>query len=112
MRPVSNQPAWLFARVKTHKFYDYSLINAPNLTLRPRIDQSYTLTYDAAKIVSDYLQPLSQTEYVTKDTLLFVEMMENDILSPEEEYVSYDVASLITSISVSETIYYMIKEID
>ena len=39
-------------------------------------------------------------------------MIENDILSPEEEYVSYDVASLFTSTSVSETIYYMIKEID
>ena len=38
-------------------------------------------------------------------------MIKNDILDPEEEYVSYDVESLFTSILVSETIDYIIKEI-
>ena len=63
MRPVSNQPARFFATAKTHKFDGYTLINANNLKLRPIIDQSNTLTYNAAKIVSDYLQPLAQNEY-------------------------------------------------
>ena len=111
MRPVSNQPAQFFATAKTHKFDDYSLINANNLKLRPIIDQSNTLTYNAAKIVSDYLQPFVQSDYVIKDTLLFAEMIKNDVLDPEEEYVSYDVESLFTSIPVSETIDYIIKEI-
>ena len=72
--------------------------------LRPMIDQSKTFTYNAAKIVSDYLQPLAQNEYVIKDTHLFVEIIKNDILDPEEEYVSYNVESWFTSITVSETI--------
>ena len=38
-------------------------------------------------------------------------MIKNDILDPEEEYVSYDVESFFTSILVSETIDYIIKEI-
>ena len=38
------------------------------------------------QIVSDYLQPLAQNEYVIKDTLLFVEIIKNDILDPDEEY--------------------------
>ena len=33
MKPVSNQPAQFFAIAKTHKFDDYSLINANNLKL-------------------------------------------------------------------------------
>ena len=60
MRPVSNQPARFCATAKTHKFDDYSSINVKNLKLRPIIDQSNTFPYDAAKIVSDYLQPLAQ----------------------------------------------------
>ena len=42
---------------------------------------------------------------------LFAKMTKNGILDPEEEYVSYDVESLFTSILVSETIDYIIKEI-
>ena len=90
---------------------DYSSINVKNLKLRPIIDQSNTFTYNAAKIVSDYFQPLAQNEYVIKDTLLFAEIIKNDTLDPDEEYVSYDVESLFTSIPVSETIDYIIKEI-
>ena len=65
MRLVSNQPARFFATAKTHKFDGYSLINANNLKLRPIIDQSNTLTYNAAKIVSDYLQPLLQISTIS-----------------------------------------------
>ena len=105
------QPARFFATAKTHKFNEYSLINANNLKLRPIIDQSNTFTYNAAKIVSDYLQPLSYNEYVVKDTLLFAKIIRNDILDPEEEYVSYDVESLFTSIPIREAIDCIIKEI-
>ena len=111
MRPVSYQPARFFKTAKTHKFDGYSSINANNLKLRSIIDQWNTFTYSATKIVSDYLQPIAQNEYVIKDTLLFAEMIKYDILDPEEEYVSYDVESLFTSIPVSETIDYIIKEI-
>ena len=110
LRPVSNQPARFFATVKTHKFNDYSLINAKNLELRPIIDQSNSFTYNAAKIVSDYFQPLAQNEYVITDTLLFAKIIKNDILDLKKS-VSYDVESLFTSIPVSETIDYIIKEI-
>ena len=57
MRKASNQPVQFFVTAKTHKFDDNSLVNANKLKLRPIIDQSNTITYNAAKIVSDYLQP-------------------------------------------------------
>ena len=56
VRQVTNQQARFFATAKTHKFDDHSLINLDDLKFRPIIDQSNTYTYNAAKIVSDYLQ--------------------------------------------------------
>ena len=61
--------------------------------------------------MSDYLQPLANNDYVIKDTLTFVEITKNDVLDPKEEYISYEVESLFTSIPVKETIDYIITEI-
>ena len=109
MRPVSNQPALLFAIVKTHKFDNYSSINVKNLKLRPFNDKFNTFTYNGAKIVSDYLQALAQKEFVIKDGLLFAEIIKNYILDPDEEYVSYNLQGLFTSIPVSKTINYIVR---
>ena len=62
-------------------------------------------------MVSEYLPPLAHNDYVIKDTLTFAEMIKNDVLDPKEEYVSYDVERLFTSIPVKETIDYIITEI-
>ena len=35
-----------------------------NIKLRPIVDQNNTHTHAAPKIISDYLQPLAQNEYV------------------------------------------------
>ena len=61
--------------------------------------------------MSDYLQPLAHNDYVIKDTLTFVEIIKNDVLDPDEEYVSYDVESLFTSMPVKETIDYIMTQI-
>ena len=58
-----------------------------NLKLRTIINQSNTFTSNAAKIVSDYLQPLALNEYVIKDTLLFAEIIKNYILDRDDECV-------------------------
>ena len=55
MRPSSNQPARLFATAKTHKFDRFKDINIENLKLRPIIDQTGTATYNASKVVANYL---------------------------------------------------------
>ena len=66
MRLVSDQPARFFGTAKTHKFDGYPLTNVSDLKLRPIIYQSNAFAYNAAKIVSDYLQSLAQNEYVIK----------------------------------------------
>ena len=60
------------------------------------------------QIVSDYLQPLAQNEYVIKDTLLFVEIIKNDILDPDEEYFLW-CKKLVYQHTSCETINYTIK---
>ena len=57
LRPVSNQPARLFATAKTHKFSEFNDITVDNIKLRPTVDQTNTHTHAASKIISDYLQP-------------------------------------------------------
>ena len=96
-------------QLKTHKFDDYSSINVKNLKLRSILDQSNTFTYNGAKIVSDYLQPLAQKEFVIKGALLFAEIIKSYILDLDEKYVSYNLEGLFTSIPVSETINYIIR---
>ena len=110
MRPVSNQSARFFATTKTHKFNVHSLL----IEMISNIDQLYqsnTYTFNSAKIVSDYLQPLAQNNYVIKDTHTFAEIIKNGVLDPDEEYVSYDTESLFTRTPVNETIDYIITEI-
>ena len=57
MRPKSNQPARLYATAKTHKFNDLDEVTAKKLKSRPTVDQTGTLTYDAAKVIGEYLKP-------------------------------------------------------
>ena len=110
MSPVSNQPGRLYATAKTHKFS--SLDKLEKLKFRPIISQVGTYTYNAAKVIADYLKPLCQNEYKINDTQSFPSMLKDQTpLNPNEEYVSHDVESLFTNIPVDEKINYIINEI-
>ena len=112
MRPVSNQPGRLYATAKTHKFSSLDEITIEKLKFRPIISQVVTYTYNAAKVIVDYLEPLCQNEYKINDTQFFPSMLKDqEPLNPNEEYVSYDVESLFTNIPVDEIINYIINEI-
>ena len=72
---------------------------------RPIMDQTGTYTYNAAQIISNYLEPLCINEYKIKDTLQCPQLL-NDLLPLKdyEEYVSYNAESLFTNIPLKETI--------
>ena len=110
MRPVSNQPGRLYATAKTHKFSSLDEITIEKLKFRPIISQFGTYTYNAAKVIADYLNPLCQNEYKINDTQSSPSMLKDETpLNPNQEYVSYDVESLFTNIPVDETINYIIN---
>ena len=105
MRSISNQPGKIYATAKTHKFDSLENITIQNLKFHPIVSQIGTYTYNATKVLSDYLKPLCQNEYKIIDTQSFAsQIKEQAPLDEEEEYVSYDVDSLFTNIPVQETI--------
>ena len=111
MKPTSSQPARFFATAKTHKFTGTKQININNLKLHPIIDQTGTHLYDCSKVISQYLQPLAINEYTISDSLSFPDILQENLLDSNEEYVSYDVDSLFTSIPLGETIDFIVDEI-
>ena len=57
MRPKSNQPARLYATAKIHKFNDLDEVIVEKLKFRSIVDQTGTATYDAPKVIGEYLKP-------------------------------------------------------
>ena len=109
MRPVSHEPGKLYATAKTHKFILLDDITVDNLKVHPIISQRGRYTYNASRIISQYLKSLCENEYKINDTQIFASMIKyQTALSPDEEY---DVDSLFTNIPVEETIEYIIYQI-
>ena len=102
MLPKSNQPGQLYGTAKTHKFTNIDEITIDNLKFRPIIAQTGTYTYNAAQVIAKYLKPLcSGNNYIIRNTQEFpMSLKQQDLLSPDEEHVSYDVESLFPNVQV------------
>ena len=94
MRPVFNQPGRFFATAKTHKFTSLNYIAVKNL-----------------KFIANYLRPFSKNQCTVSDTLNFPDLLKSADTNANYEDVPNDVESLFTSISVAETIQYILKRI-
>ena len=79
MQPDSNQLAHLYGTAKIHNFETLEDITVANLRFWPTIDQTGTFTYNAAKVISDYLWPLCKNEYSINDTQKFPSMLSYDV---------------------------------
>ena len=112
MKPDSNQPSRLYGTAKTHKSETLEDITVANLKFRPIIDQTGTLTYNSAKVISGYLRPLCKNQYSINDAQKFPSMLSSiPPLQDDEEDVSYDVESLFTNTPIQKTINYIIEQI-
>ena len=87
---------------KAYKFNLLDDITADNLKFRPIISQIERYTYNASRVISQYLNPLCENEeYKINDTQTFASMIKSQTpLSPDEE----DVHSLFINIPVDKTI--------
>ena len=109
MRPTSSQPARLFGTRKTHRFIDIKQLNINKL--HPIIDQTGTHLYDCSKVNAQYLQPLAINQYTISETLSFPDILKENLLDSNEEYVSYVVDLVFTIIPLGETIDFILDEI-
>ena len=75
MLPTSNQPARIYASAKAHKYSFGDNVNINDLKFRPIIGQAGTMTYYAAKVISDYLKPSCKNNYAINDTFSFANMI-------------------------------------
>ena len=91
---LTNQPEYML--LLKHKFSYVDNVNINDLKFRPIIDQIGMMTYNVAKVISDYLRPLSKNKYTINDTLSFADMIKRlQPLLDDEDYVSYNVVSLL-----------------
>ena len=112
MKPDSNHSARLFGTAKTHKFKTLEDITAGNLKFGSIIDQTGMFTYNAAKVISDYLRHLFKNENSINCTRTFLSMLYSILcLQDNEEDVLHDVESLFANIPIQEAISYIIEQI-
>ena len=110
MLPTTNEPARIYASTQTHKFSSVDSVNINDLKFRLIINQTGTMTYNAAKVISYYLRPLCKTKYTINDSFSYADIIQRlPPLPDDEEHVSCNVVSLFTNIPLDETIDY-IKE--
>ena len=67
MKPAAHEPGKLYSTAKTHKFNSLDDITVDNLKFRPIISQIGTYTYNAPRVISQYLKPLCENEYKIND---------------------------------------------
>ena len=73
------------------------------------ISQVGIYTYNAAKVIADYLRPLYQNEYKINNTQSFPSMLKDQTpFNSNEQYVWHDIESLFTCIPMNETISYIL----
>lgn len=108
MLPKLNQPGKIYVMAKANRFNNINNIAASNLLkFRPVIAQTGTCAYNAVQVVAQYLKLLcSDNIYIIRNIQEFPKLLrQQEPLSPNEEYVSYDVESPSTNAPVYETIY-------
>ena len=78
----------------------------------PIIDQTGTFTYNATKVISDYLIPFCKNGYSIYDTQKFQSMLSSiEPLQDDEEDASHDVELLFTNIPIEEKNNYITEQI-
>lgn len=77
MSPLSDQPSWLFATAKRHKFESISDAALQRLALHPIIDQTGSYIYQDSKVLAENLDPLAKIDYTIRDIFSFPDLLKS-----------------------------------
>ena len=108
MRPKFAQIARAHGLPKTHKPFEY----LPKF--RPIINTTNTPYYGISKFLSNLLNPLTENQYVVKDSFAAankIREISKELFDHGYRFVSFDVESLFTSIPLSKTINIILDRI-
>ena len=101
MRPKFAQIARAHGLPEAHKPFEYLL------KFRPIIDSTDTPYYGISKFLSNLLNPLTENQYVVKDSFTAankIREIPKELFDHGYRFVSFDVESLFTSVPLSKTI--------
>ena len=94
------------------RFYGLPKIHKEGVPLRPIVSTVYTITYQCAKYLADLITPVvGQTKSYVKNSQHFAQMMRDSHVEDSEEFRSYDVRSLFTSVPVDKVIKLVQKKL-
>jgi hypothetical protein len=95
------------------KIYGTPKIHKANAPLRPIVSSIGSITYKAARLIADILNPLvGNTEHHITNSGDFVDKIKDLEVPPGQKLVSYDVSALFTSIPVPEAIAAVKEKLD
>ena len=81
------------------------------MKLYPVVGLTGTHLYGCSKVIAQYLQPLAINKYTISNNLAFSDILTENPLDSNLEYVSHDLDSQFTSISLDETIDFIFDEV-
>ena len=97
--PSGSQPSKLYGTPKVHKIKSNSEVPS----FRPIVSSIDSFNYNLSRFLCDMLKPLILTDYCTQNSFSFVKEVPEVSVS-HYFMVSYDLCSLFTNTSLSETI--------
>ena len=107
--PTGSAPGKFYGTAKIHRLSPDDTIN--ELPLRPTISNIGTATYHLLKYLAQLLSPLSESEYIIKNTKHFVEKIKIEYIPNDYLLVSFDVKLLFTNVPLDETITIILNRI-
>ena len=108
--PSSSRPGLFFGLAKVHKLKN-GCTNVNELPLRPVISNIGTATYEISKYLASLLQPIAKSEFTIDSTKDFVHKIKSKKIQQDFEMISFDVASLFTSVPLDFTIELILKKV-
>ena len=85
------------------KLYGLPKIHKKEVSLRPIVSSSVSITYEASKYLTEVICPLvGKTEYHVKNSLDFVQKFRGFEVSPSRKLVFFDASALLTNTPTEE----------
>ena len=97
-----SHPGCLYGLPKIHK---------QDVPLRPVLSAYSTANFQLAKYIVKLLEPITYNDFSTKNSFEFINNFKQSNFSDSSIFVSFDVASLFTSIPVKETINIILSKL-
>ena len=86
------------------RFYGLPKVHKANVPLRPIVSFVNSPTYNLSKFLCKIISPLLKNTYTVNNSVEFTNLIRNQIVGPNEVFVSFDVVSLFTSVPTDQAL--------